>query len=303
LKFKFVLTTRRDKGLMEDYFFDYLKVDFKNDVINNVSIETDNNKIVPDFLLIYETKYFVIEIDEPYALDSNSILIPIHYIGKDTIKSQLLLNNGISIFRFAEEQIVKHPEKCVKFIRDSLEVNKESFEFFIPCWDKEQSIQYINQKYRDSYLPIPLETTRFSKYFYSYRSFKILNCHERNLNGEVFKVLILSNDFYSQNEFKEVHKLKCFIEKESFEKALKAPINRKTLGKFENNLIVNIQDEIFSFLRLESICHIHGNEVNLWVKNQFKLICTEPDYKEFLDFKIAYKQEEEEIKRLLFKTD
>ena len=106
-----ILGIRNDKGVLEDFFFDFLKRSFLNKVYNSISIKIGQREITPDIALIdYERNIFIdIEIDEPYTSENGS-LKPIHLISSDDNRNQLLLNNGWNVIRFAEKQIALHPD-------------------------------------------------------------------------------------------------------------------------------------------------------------------------------------------------
>lgn len=169
-----ILGIRNDKGVLEDFFFDFLKRSFLNKVYNSISIKIGQREITPDIALIdYERNIFIdIEIDEPYTIENGS-LKPIHLISSDDNRNQLLLNNGWNVIRFAEKQIALHPDGCVDlinhFIKGDLicEIND------IPCWTFEDAQIMISDKERDKYLPIEFQDNGRTKSAFNYRSFKI----------------------------------------------------------------------------------------------------------------------------------
>ncbi len=109
--------TRYDRGVLENYFYDYAKPKLKLGLKNSIQINLPDRTLIPDYLYVDEgnSKFIVIEIDEPYAL-VNQALRPIHVKGEDEGKNKILIENGYSVIRFAEEQIARYPESCVHFI-------------------------------------------------------------------------------------------------------------------------------------------------------------------------------------------
>lgn len=180
------------KGVMEDYFFEFLKLEFKSEVSNDKSIQIEESEITPDFILNSEKGLLAIEIDEPYSIgDGANELIPIHYIGKDETRNRVLKANGISIIRFSEKQIVQQPEKCISVIRkfhfqDSVENLHLTFQD--PRWNIEDAKDMITKNYRNSYLPFDLHprTQKYKVDKYSFRQFKINTIHATEIKGDYF---------------------------------------------------------------------------------------------------------------------
>jgi hypothetical protein len=104
-------------GVSEEPFFQFLKSK-SSDFIKGYSIVDDistNRYYVPD--IVYFNRHtgvlIDIEIDEPYLGSDGT---PIHYVGYDDRRNNFFTSNGWIVIRFAEEQVVKHPEQCYSFI-------------------------------------------------------------------------------------------------------------------------------------------------------------------------------------------
>lgn len=137
---------------------------------------------MPDFIVevAFENLkiVFVIEIDEPYTLHNNEI-IPIHYTDfsateidrdcyeveahdADSWRDNVLLEKGLIIIRFAEEQIVNQPIECCKYIYyevkkllngDASNKNLEQNSLTeIEQWSYSDSIEMGKSNYRLTYL-------------------------------------------------------------------------------------------------------------------------------------------------------
>lgn len=78
---------------------------------------------IPDFVFDDGDLCIDIEIDEPYDVSERK---PIHYIGSDDDKrNTFFLDKNWFVLRFAEEQIIKYPEKCVAAIKLLVKTIKE----------------------------------------------------------------------------------------------------------------------------------------------------------------------------------
>lgn len=170
-----ILALRNDKGVLENFFFDYLKRRFPNKVFNSISIKVGQKEITPDIAFIdNERNIFIdIEIDEPYTINNGS-LKPIHIISTDDNRNQLLLNNGWNVIRFAEKQIALHPDDCVDLINNFIngdlicELNK------IPCWTLENALTMISEKERDKYLPLEFQNNGKIYSDFTYRNYSAI---------------------------------------------------------------------------------------------------------------------------------
>ncbi|MFA4853141.1 MAG: hypothetical protein WC868_05400 [Bacteroidales bacterium] len=107
------------KGNSEMTFLEKLLVYFPNDNIKvNMSLGDFDPPYSPDFVYVCEKTnlHIDIEIDEKYAFDTKE---PIHFIdGADDARNQFFLDSKWVVIRFCEEQILKYPTECCKFIAD-----------------------------------------------------------------------------------------------------------------------------------------------------------------------------------------
>lgn len=111
---------RPQKGISEDYFFTYLRRYFPGCVFNDMALRIQSDYYFPDFAFFYEPQYLWIdlEIDEPYALPEQT---PTHYLGADTARNNFFLERGWIVLRFTEEQVVRQPLACCRFLAEILE--------------------------------------------------------------------------------------------------------------------------------------------------------------------------------------
>lgn len=116
----------------------------------------------PDFAYIDQSTnlYIDIEIDEPYAYQSNKLT---HFIGKDDRRNKIFIDKGWLVIRFCEEQVVHYPHSCCKAIAqlisdvlgNSLEINQ-----FIDVpdlnpvkqWTESEAANMADKNYRQTYL-------------------------------------------------------------------------------------------------------------------------------------------------------
>lgn len=148
-----------NKGVLEKYFYQYLKKSFGNLVTNSFDLKI---KFCPDFILIDELNKIkiAIEIDEPYSFELRK---PIHLKNSHEYKHSVYGNNGWFVIRFAEEQIVRYPEKCCEeiinlrkkiIIKANLsELSKTKYSSIIKEeWDESEAKFYEKNKLREKYL-------------------------------------------------------------------------------------------------------------------------------------------------------
>jgi hypothetical protein len=121
----------------------------------------------PDFAYIdREINLFIdIEIDEPYTYDNYGKIKPIHYFGrsKDENRNDFFNNNrGWIVIRFSEEQAVRYPDSCCKFIAQQIaEITRNSaitsqFAQTLDLqpqqqWTKKEAIEMGKRKERNDY--------------------------------------------------------------------------------------------------------------------------------------------------------
>jgi hypothetical protein len=148
------------KGVSEDYFFEFLKTKSSNFIRGFSIVENmENYRIYAPDIVYYDYSIGIlidIEIDEPYLGSDGT---PIHYIGSDDKRNEFFRRNGWIVIRFAEEQIVKHPENCYAFIRDlieKIETAKMDLDYNlikpVPHWSKEMAHKMAFARIRHKYL-------------------------------------------------------------------------------------------------------------------------------------------------------
>ena len=141
------------KGKTEDDFLKLLMNEFSSEIKIDMQLNTYNSSFYPDF--VYESKsfgfYIDIEIDEKYEFISKK---PIHYIeSDDEARNDFFIKSNWFIIRFAEQQIISHPNECILFIKSVIEniirpyTNIEKNACNLPCvrrWTYEDS--YLDGK-------------------------------------------------------------------------------------------------------------------------------------------------------------
>ena len=146
-------------GVSEDVFFSYVFREFHELALNTIVVEKGGVKYEPDIAIIDEENgiYIDIEIDEPYSINGKGELIPTHAIGSDDKRNAFFKDNGWTIIRFSEKQVVMSPKKCLSIIRgvinDSLVFEND---FKDKVWSENDSLIMIMNNYRDTYLPNPI---------------------------------------------------------------------------------------------------------------------------------------------------
>lgn len=143
------------KGKYEEFFLLHLQKYFPNKIYTNMELGHFQNPFVPDFVYIGDNNMYIdIEIDEPYI---SNVGTPIHYIDSDNNRDSYFLENNWIVIRFAEEQIVKYPNECCKYIyeytgyvmreRDTPPTGVPS----VNRWSDQQAIDMANKNYRNTY--------------------------------------------------------------------------------------------------------------------------------------------------------
>ncbi|SFH39286.1 hypothetical protein [Pontibacter chinhatensis] len=159
------------KGIIEHEFIDELIKHFPGQVSHDVSIANGamdiERQYQPDlFLVVPETGLHIdIEIDEPYNMKDGH---PIHYegIASDANRNAFFQQHGWLVVRFAEEQVVRHPKECCKFIasiiRDMTGITKYLYRISgsavvpkVKTWTRAEAITMARNNYRNTYLYAP----------------------------------------------------------------------------------------------------------------------------------------------------
>lgn len=281
--------SRLDKGVLEDFFFDYLKSIFTDKVFNSIKININGTFVTPDFVIIdnERKKNIIIEIDEPYTIDADRNLIPIHIKAMDDERNILLLKNGWSVVRFAEEQIIKYPNECIKQIVDFMEKSQLNADFphKIKCWLYDESKIMIDEKYRNSYLPSEFKDSGRTNSGFSYRRFVIKSCFPKESQNIriTFNLNIDENDDASlrHNDPNE-----CLIPEEEFFKNLKKSRFCDIIEKYG----LSIDNYGYCILfklegwELRGIGKKNKKYFNLMSNYKFEIDCSDKILKEFDDF-------------------
>lgn len=153
------------KGISEAHFFSYLINILGSEKLSFHTKQIDS--FIPD--IIYEDVdkgiYLVIEIDEPYDIESKT---PIHCSDKnhDLYSMEHYLARGWNIIRFTERQVVDSTNKvaCVKFIKEVIDYlagerddisnkfNSVNSIKYDKRWNEKKAIAMIGSDYRKKYL-------------------------------------------------------------------------------------------------------------------------------------------------------
>jgi len=122
-----------NKGMTEESFCqDFLKKYFKSMVYDSLTVFMGTTPYEPDLAIIdlaSDINIFIdIEIDEPYDGISRN---PTHYRTQkgtsDDNRNKGFTDRGWMVIRFAEEQIVKYPNECARFIGEVVKSVNPSF--------------------------------------------------------------------------------------------------------------------------------------------------------------------------------
>ncbi len=158
------------KGKSEAFFENHLKKYFGDNIstdkaliINNIKGNIKDKFYFPDFIYQNNQKdnpFFIdIEIDEPYSLPDG---YPVHYQGLDNNRNMFFLRAGWHVVRFSEEQIMRQPTQCCRFLADFIQKKNQKkisqtleniplLSLKTRHWTREEAIYMFSNKYRDSY--------------------------------------------------------------------------------------------------------------------------------------------------------
>lgn len=159
------------KGLSESYFLDHLETWFGYPwrIIEHCQFNRENYTPTADFVLINDDLKLAVdlEIDEPYTIKDN---LPIHLVEdkKYIFRDNFFLDLGYIVIRFAEYQIVKHPDYCClhiarvlnQFLEQDMIIRSPNIEieslrpedWRVKSWTKRESEIMAQNKVRDGYL-------------------------------------------------------------------------------------------------------------------------------------------------------
>lgn len=157
------LSHQPQRGSSEAYFFKYLKRYFPGCVFDNLALRIKDDHYFPDFVLYYEPHglWIDVEIDEPYSLPHGE---PTHYIGADDRRNRFFTDKGWVVVRFTEEQVVRQPLACCRFLAELLQALTGDDSFLLELktapeltirpypWTEEDSRHMAIYKTRQSYL-------------------------------------------------------------------------------------------------------------------------------------------------------
>lgn len=161
-----------NKGITEESFCrDFLMQYFQGKVYDCLTVFHGNSPLEPDLTFIDfasgKNIFIDIEIDEPYDGINRT---PTHYYNSKTGKTSDhernvgFVERGWIVIRFAEEQIVKTPNACCKFIGNLLKsiINSYSSSCLhvdesllnVKLWTQQEAIEMARKNYREKYLQI-----------------------------------------------------------------------------------------------------------------------------------------------------
>jgi very-short-patch-repair endonuclease len=99
------------KGVSEEFFYKILNKYSNYKVYKSLKY----GFYFPDLVIVKDNLVAVLEIDEPYSFENKE---PIHYDDMDENRDIFFVDNGFLVIRFAEDQILSEPLKCVKILDD-----------------------------------------------------------------------------------------------------------------------------------------------------------------------------------------
>ncbi len=154
------------KGRSEDAFYKiYLIRYFPGKILRDYKIEKYSNyPYTPDFIY-YDSDfdfYIDIEIDEPYTIKGKRY-IPTHCCDdiNEIERDNFFMKKNWIVLRFAEEQVIRHPVSCCKFIalvrkriiKEPIPDDLQQIEDLIcvSTWNTKMSKKMAKSKYRGRY--------------------------------------------------------------------------------------------------------------------------------------------------------
>lgn len=156
-----------------DDFYKILNEYFPDKVLINYTIlqSLDSKGFVPTYIVSVSDKklYIDVEIDSPYDMESGE---PTTFVKKDSCEfskqehDTFFEKAGWFIVRFAEEQIVKQPISCCKYIAQTIyeiigdDTVLQKFNTVdniqpLDMWTYDRCLQLRQERYRENYLGIP----------------------------------------------------------------------------------------------------------------------------------------------------
>ena len=159
-----------------DDFYKILNEYFPDKVLTNYTIlqSPDSKSFVPTYIVSVSDKklYIDVEIDSPYDMESGE---PTTFVKNDSCEfskqehDTFFEKAGWFIVRFAEEQIVKQPISCCKYIAQTIyeiigdDTVLQKFNTVdniqpLDMWTYDRCLQLRQERYRENYLGIPEPT-------------------------------------------------------------------------------------------------------------------------------------------------
>ena len=152
------------EGKSERLFYKQMMSKLPYMVSKDIKVPVGSNYYYPDIVVVANGLFIDIEIDEPYTDEDGQ---PIHYVEEssgeyisvDDYRNQFMSDAGWEIIRFAEEQVVKQPQKCINYINKVINsiLNDGSsqpnlvYPYQVKKWTKGQAEYYALERYRNSY--------------------------------------------------------------------------------------------------------------------------------------------------------
>lgn len=241
------------KGASHDYFKEFLANHFGERIQEDAALilsraysfgedawGNEKRPYISDFAYVDRNikLCIAIEIDEPYTKFDK---IPIHL--HDSPRNELFRENNWVVIRFAEEQVVRHPELCCKLIKkviyaiteDLTFTNEDSIDSEVPkisCWTFESSRKLAETNYREKYLNI-VSARRFNK---TSPNLYTLGKIKDQLNISIFKMVRQYDDSGAPtnwlSHWDSDQRIRVTMEQSLFEKlVINSSINSLTLTK------------------------------------------------------------------------
>lgn len=271
---------RDDKGVLEDYFFDYASPILGANLRSDVSVILPPFNQTPDFVYIDKEQnlFIAIEIDEPYSINNQGAPISIHCLGDDDKRNRSLINNGWHVIRFAEEQIAKSPKGCAEYILNFVLQRKVEVLPICKCWTMDEAVSMFHDRYRDTYLPMPFNTTSAKRSTSAYRSFGVSIIRGINILKTGEKKVVIefnpNNSFTAIGHDNWVSYGRCYIDENLFWNQLK---RQNIAFEFEKHksvsMIPNCNYQIFiQGVRFEGVGVVGDSIFHLNQNGNFKLV-------------------------------
>ena len=142
------------KGVSEEFFYKILNKYSNYKVYKSLKY----GFYFPDIVIVKDNLIAVLEIDEPYSFENKE---PIHYDDMDENRDMFFVDNGFLVIRFAENQILSEPLKCVKILDDIYDMVlnfgeysnlKTINEIELPSWSYQTGFDLAYNNSRDNIL-------------------------------------------------------------------------------------------------------------------------------------------------------